>query len=495
MSSDTDANSGASSEEGYTLDEITVADASSLSGTITGTAIGNFTEWFDFGVYSYVIPVISTVFFPDQSAWATVGAFAALAVSFLIRPIGGIFWGMLGDRIGRKRILAATVVLMAFGTFALGLVPSYHTIGFWAPLCLFALRGIQGFSTGGEYVGAMTFLVEHSPDKRRGHVCSFLPVGTLTGYIAGAVIVIVMRLAVPHDALLSWGWRVPFLLAGPLGLVGLYVRMHLEESPAYEKESEQDDMAQVGGFRQFLDTIAQQWRPLLVCAGLVLSFNVTNYMLTGYMPDFLEEKLHMVAMNKTAALQIVVIVMAILAILVTVLGKLSDTVGRRPVMWTGSILLVLISIPMFYLIIGANGDYLLTFLGTLPMGLMLVCFMSTEPSTLPTLFPTNVRSGATAIGFNISVSAFGGTTPLIAAALVKATGSLMMPAYILVIAGVVGIVSVYFLPEVAGKPLLGSGPTVESEAEAKRMAVDYPPKRKKRRPPFGRKPKQSHGGG
>lgn len=462
-------------EKNYSREEITVADASSLSRTVGGTAIGNFTEWFDFGVYSYVIVILSEVFFPESNS-AKVITFAGLAVSFLIRPIGGIFWGFLGDRVGRKAILAYTVVLMAFGTFALALVPGYKTIGIWAPILLFVLRGIQGFSTGGEYVGAMTFLVEHSPDRKRGHLCSFLPVGTLSGYILGALLVVLMKHLLDHDALYSWGWRIPFLLAAPLGLVGLYVRLHLEESPAYEKENskkQQEDKDKgtsdkskgtgTGGWQQIKETVADQWRPILVCMGLVLTFNVTNYMLTGYMPTYLED--HLKVDNP---LILVVLVMVVLALLVTFAGRLSDRIGRKPVMYVGSIGLLVVSVPAFLLIFQATD--LAVFFGTLPIGLMLMCFMSTEPATLPTLFPTRVRSGATAVGYNLSVSAFGGTTPLIAAGLVKATGDLLMPAYILIVAGAIGVVSLLFLREPVGKPLPGSGPTVENESQARRLA-------------------------
>lgn len=184
---------------------------------------------------------------------------------------------------------------------------------------------------------------------------------------------------------------------------------------------------------------------------------VADYMLTGYMPNYLEE--HLKVKN---TLIILVLVMVIIAVLVTFLGRLSDRIGRKPVMYTGSILLVLASVPMFSLMF--QGGDLAVFSGTLPMGLILLCFMSSEPSTLPTLFPTRVRSGATAVGYNLSVSAFGGTTPLIAAALVKATGDLLMPAYILIVAGIVGIVSLIFTKEPVGEALPGSGPTVASEA-------------------------------
>lgn len=446
-------------------EDITIADASALKRTIAGTAIGNFTEWYDFGVYSYIVPILSAVFFPG-SKMADIATFAGLAISFLVRPLGGIFWGFLGDRIGRKSVLAMTVLLMAAGTFALGVLPSYAAIGIAAPILLFTARAVQGVSTGGEYVGAMTFLVEHSPDRQRGHLTSFLPVGTLTGYVFGSLLVIGLQATLSHDQMVSWGWRVPFLLAAPLGIAGLYLRLRLEETPAYEEQQEKEGKSELKGRELWRETVVAQRRPLLICAGLVLSFNVTNYMLTGYMPTYFSEKL---SIDSNTGLTVITVIMVIIAAVVTFLGKLSDKVGRKPLMYAGAGLLTLASVPAFWLIL--QGGVAATFLGSLAVGAMLVCFMSTEPSTLPTLFPTKVRYGATSIGYNISVSLFGGTTPLIAAALVDGTGNLMMPAYILVVAGVVGLVSVWFTPEPAGEPLMGSSPTVATEAEARELAT------------------------
>lgn len=463
-----DAQASATSGEssgGYSLDEITISDPSELKRTVAGTAIGNFTEWFDFGVYSYIIPIISAVFFPTSSL-ANVASFAGLAVSFMVRPFGGIFWGFLGDRIGRKGVLAATILMMAGGTFGLGILPGYAAIGVAAPIFLFALRAIQGFSTGGEYVGAMTFLTEHAPDRQRGHICSFLPVGTLAGYIFGAVLVIVLKEVLTHGQMISWGWRVPFFLAAPLGIAGLYLRTKLEASPAFEQQSQENRMDESSSWDQIKETVASEWKPILVCMGLVLSFNVTNYMLTGYLPTYMSEQL---SFPSNPALIIIVIVMAILLVIVTFLGKLSDRIGRKPIMWAGSAMLLILPIPLFHLI--QSGNYVPALIGTIPIGLMLVSFMSTEPSTLPALFDTRVRYGATAVGYNLSVSLFGGTTPLIAAALVEETGDLMMPAYILMVAGAVGLVSIWFVREPAGKRLKGSAPAVASKAEAKEIAV------------------------
>lgn len=239
---------------------VTVADTSALSRTVAGTTIGNFTEWYDFGVYSYIVPIISAVFFPTLSL-ADIASFGALAVSFVVRPLGGMFWGFLGDRVGRKGVLAATVLAMAAGTFGLGVLPGHMAIGVAAPILLFVARAVQGFSTGGEYVGAMTFLVEHAPDRSRGRICSFLPVGTLSGYIFGAVFVIVLQEVLTHEQMVSWGWRIPFLLAAPLGIAGMYMRLRLEETPAYENQPEEARMSKRGGAQQALETVSTEWRP------------------------------------------------------------------------------------------------------------------------------------------------------------------------------------------------------------------------------------------
>lgn len=423
-------------------------------------------EWYDFGIYGFLATTIAEVFYPTDSS-NTVGliaTFGTLAAAFAVRPFGGFIFGPLGDRIGRKRVLIMTIALMAVGTTLTGLLPSYERIGIWAPALLIVTRVLQGFSTGGEYVSAMTYVAEHAPDRDRGAIAGFLPLGTLSGYVAGAAVVTALQTQLTIVNMLSWGWRVPFLLGVPFALVALYMRLRVEESPAYQQISE----SQQGRPRQqFKQTIVAQWRRLLICMGLVLAANVTNYMLTGYLPTYFKRVGHI---SGGQGLMMIVVVLAILLCSVVFLAKLSDRVGRKPLLWAGCGLLLATPVPAFLLIRGGE-SYAMMFVGVLLIGLALLCFESAEPSTLPALFPTNVRSGAVAIAFNISVSAFGGTTPLIAEALVSGTGNLMMPAYILMAAGLVGAVTVWFTPEVAGKRLPGSGPSVRTEQEAREIVA------------------------
>ncbi|MGH3630753.1 MAG: MFS transporter, partial [Sciscionella sp.] len=204
------------------LEDVTVTDEKVIKRAVAAAALGNVTEWYDFGVWSYLLPVALTqVFFSGlPPAARTVTGLGLFAASFLVRPFGGLFFGPLGDRLGRTRVLSITIILMALSTFVLGVLPSYAAIGVAAPLLALVARLVQGFSTGGEYGGAMTFIAEYTSDRRRGFFGSWLEFGTLTGYAFGATLVTVLAAVLPKDALLSWGWRIPFLVALPIGVVG-----------------------------------------------------------------------------------------------------------------------------------------------------------------------------------------------------------------------------------------------------------------------------------
>jgi MHS family proline/betaine transporter-like MFS transporter len=453
-------------------DAVTVVDPSKLWRTIAGTSVGNMMEWYDFGVYSYLAVTLGKVFFPGASTpIQLIAAFAAFAAAFLVRPLGGLFFGPLGDRIGRKRVLVVTMMMMAVGTMCIGLVPGYGTIGIWAPVLLLGARLIQGFSTGGEYGSAMTYVAEHSPDRRRGFLASWLEVGTLGGYVLGAVLVTALTATLSSRDMLSWGWRIPFLLAGPFGLAGLYFRLRLGETPVYEEMERREPARETGLRAEVRHILVEHRRPFLVCIGLALVLNVTSYMLTSYMPSYLTAELRV---PQSSALMIVAAVMAMLMLLVPFVGLLSDRIGRKPVLMTGCLLLVVGSVPAFMII--RLGTLRAIFLGCVLIGLMFLCFDSTEPATLPALFPTEVRAGALSVAFNISVSVFGGTTPLVNEALVHLTGNKLLPGFYLAAAGGIGAVAVMFAPENAREPLPGALPAVTgpvSRAGSPRPVEDH----------------------
>ncbi|GGV65841.1 glycine betaine/L-proline transporter ProP [Streptomyces massasporeus] len=432
----------------------TVTDPALVKRAVKAAALGNAMEWFDFGVYSYIAVTLGKVFFPSGNPTAQLlSTFGAFAAAFLVRPLGGMVFGPLGDRVGRQKVLALTMIMMAAGTFAIGLIPSYATIGVGAPILLLVARLVQGFSTGGEYAGASTFIAEYAPDKRRGFLGSWLEFGTLAGYIGGAGLVTIMTALLSADDLTSWGWRIPFLIAGPMGIIGLYLRLRLEETPAFAAEAEKAENNRPK--TPLREMVTGQWRALLLCVGLVLVFNVTDYMLLSYMPSYLTGQLHY---DETHGLLVVLGVMAVMMIVQPFAGALTDRVGRRPVIATGCAGFLLLSVPALLLI--REGSLLAVALGMGALGMLLVCFTASMPSALPALFPTKVRYGSLSIGFNVSVSLFGGTTPLVVTALIGATGNMMMPAYYMMAAAVIGGFAVWRMTESAGRPLPGSAPSV-----------------------------------
>ncbi|MFI9063679.1 glycine betaine/L-proline transporter ProP [Streptomyces sp. NPDC053429] len=470
-------------------EDVTVSDRPQVRRAVTAAALGNTMEWFDFGVYAYLAGTMGKVFFPASSPGVqVVSAFATFAAAFLVRPLGGLVFGPLGDRVGRQKVLAATMIMMAASTFAVGFLPSYDSIGVAAPVLLLVCRLVQGFSTGGEYAGATTYIAEYAPDRRRGFLGSWLDFGTFVGYALGSGLVTVLTLVLGTGGLEDWGWRIPFYLAGPLGLIGLYMRMKLEETPAFKKEaayaasegsqasrrSEDEDeedvdpveAARESGKGRLKEIFTRHWQAVLICMGLVLLYNVTNYMVTSYLPTYMTVTL---GQSDTTAQVLVLATMLLVVLTITTVGHTSDRWGRRPLFLAGSVALVALSVPAFLLI--RQGGILLPAIGCAVLGLLLVCFAGTAASTLPALFPTRLRYGALSLAFNISVSLFGGTTPLVASALVEATGDDMVPAYYLMVAGAVGFVSTLFLHETAGKPLRGSGPMVETPDEADRLVA------------------------
>ena len=454
--------------------DITVTDESAVRRAVKAAALGNAMEWFDFGIYSYLAVTLGKVFFPAGNATVSLlSSFATFAVAFLVRPVGGAVFGPLGDRIGRKRVLAVTMILMAIGTFAIGLIPSYAAIGFWSPALLILFRLVQGFSTGGEYGGASTFIAEYAPDKRRGFFGSFLEFGTLAGYIGASGLVVVLTATLSDASMQAWAWRVPFLVAGPLGVIGLYLRLKLDETPAFQRlEAESATTTKVRATEaahgvetptqgEFRGIFVEHWRRMLLCVALVAAYNVAVYMLLSYMPTYLSDEL---GYSTTQGLVILLVVMAAMMAVINQVGRLSDRFGRKPLLMGGMLGFVALSAPSLLLV--RAGGVLWVTLGILLLGLSLVCLLGTMSAALPALFPTHIRYGALSIGYNVSTSLFGGTTPLVITALISATGTKMMPAYYCMFFALIGVLAVVLVPETARQPLDGSPPAVATKAEA-----------------------------
>lgn len=447
--------------------KINVVDIKETKKTVFATGIGNAMEWYDFGLYSYLAVIISQLFFSPvgNDELKLVFTFGTFAIAFLMRPLGGVIFGKIGDRFGRKIVLTTTIILMACSTLTIGLLPTYGQIGVWAPILLLAARVLQGFSTGGEYAGAMVYIAESSPDNKRNRLASGLEIGTLSGYILASVLASIFFITLSDQHMAAWGWRIPFLLGLPLGLVGLYLRKNLGESPIYESDVSEDESEEEG----FFAILKNHKKDVLICFSAVAFFNITNYMLLSYMPSYLDE---IIGLSNTTGTILIAIIMVIMIPLAFMFGKLSDHIGNKPVFLMGLGGLTLFSVLAFYFI--NLNTIVFVFLGIFMIGVLLATYEGTMPGSLPTMFTTDVRYRTLSVTFNVSVSLFGGTTPLVATWLVHQTGNSLTPAFYLTAVSIAGFFVIAFLfSSTTGKSLKGSYPTVASKSEY-REAVENP---------------------
>jgi len=412
---------------------------------VRGAAIGNTVEWFDFAIYGFLATYIAEKFFPsgDETA-ALLNTFAIFAAAFFMRPLGGFFFGPLGDRIGRQKVLALVILLMSCSTFAIGLVPSYDTIGVFAPLLLLFLRCLQGFSAGGEYGSGACFLAEYASDKHRGFVVSFLVWSVVVGFLLGSLTVTGLETVLSEGAMDSYGWRIPFLIAGVLGAVGLYIRLRLGDTPEFEALRDEGEVAS----SPLKEAVTTSWRPILQIAGLVVIHNVGFYIVFTFLPSYFTKTL---GFTKTDAFVSITVASLVALILIPPLGALSDRIGRKPLLIAGSLAFAVFAYPLFLMLnAGSLAVAIAAHAGLAAIESVFVCASLAAGAEL---FATRVRSSGYSIGYNVSVALFGGTAPYVATWLVARTGNDLAPAYYVIVAALVTLITVLTMRETARQPL------------------------------------------
>jgi MHS family proline/betaine transporter-like MFS transporter len=425
------------------------AEPATVRKAVAGSAMGNCIEWYDFGVFGFMPAILGQVFFnAGSTSEAALATFAVLAITFVIRPFGSFVFGPLGDRIGRQKVLALTIILMSGSTFVIGLLPSYATIGPTAAVLVILLRALQGFSAGGEYGGAATFIAEYAPDRRRGFWGSWLEFGTLVGFAMGAGFVTLFTIILGDDAMLAWGWRLPFLIAGPLGLVGLYLRTKLEDTPLFQ-EVETKRQVEKSPLKALL---TKHWSSILHLIGIVILLNVADYIVLTYLETYLKD---VVGIQGNAPLLIILSTIFVMLIVIVPIGMLSDKIGRKPILIASCACFLLLPIPAFTTMESSKDNHsaLQLALGVGMIGLPLVLFLAVVASTLPAMFPTQERYGGFSIGYSVSTAAFGGTASYIVGSLVGATGNNLVPAFYLMGAAAIAAIPILLLPETAGVSL------------------------------------------
>ena len=399
-------------------------------------------EWYDFAVYGTLAPILGKLFFPaDDPTASLLAAFGVFAIGYAARPLGGIILGHIGDRMGRKPALILSVMMMGAGTTAIGVLPTHAEIGTAAAVLLVVLRILQGLSVGGEYPSSIVFLGEHAPPERRGYVASWPMFGSVVGFLLGSAFGALLSNLMSEAALEAWGWRLPFLFGAVIALCGVLFRRHMSEPPAFAAAQPLTAAPIVAAFRD-------HWRAIVQIIGLSLVNAVGFYLLWVYTTSYLTDRMHV---STADALDINTLSLVVMMPAVTLSAILSDRIGRKPLLYFVSLGTLLLAWPLWWLM--HHQSFLLILLGQVGFAVLYGAGYAGLSAVMIEILPAGVRCSASAIGYNICLGLFGGTTPLVATYLVERTADDFAPAYYLMAAAVISLIATLSLPETARKPL------------------------------------------
>lgn len=413
-------------------------------------SVGNFIEWYEFAVYGFLATLIAENFFRLQGESALTGillTYASFAIAFFFRPLGAVLFGRMGDRIGRKPTLIFVLIMMTLATAAIGLVPTYAQLGVLAPLIVTGLRILQGLFAGGEYGGAVSLMTEFAPPGRRGLYGAWQSFTVALGLLAGAAIVALLSRLLTPEEMQSWGWRIPFFIALPLGGIALWLRAGMEETPAFIRQQTQPREKVTASLSDTLKTIL-----LGICRLMVWS--AAGYTWLVIMPTYLQASLH-TGFNE--ALLIAVISNLGFAVTIIPAGMLSDRIGRRTVMVSAAILLLVLSLPLLNLLQAENTATGLKGLVVFIAGGVVGLLAGPGPAMLSEMFPTRVRYTGLGLAYSLSNALFSGCAGLIITGLIKETGNPDIPAWYVMATALVSIVALMTLNKDDHKRALDEG--------------------------------------
>jgi MHS family proline/betaine transporter-like MFS transporter len=406
---------------------------------IAGMA-GNILEWYDFSIYGFFAYAIGENFFPAASASTSlIDAFGVFAAGFLMRPVGALLFGHIGDRHGRRSALTLSVVAMAVPTFLIGLLPTYKQIGVTASILMVALRLVQGLSVGGEYTTSVIFMVEGCPSSRRGLMGAFGTSGAFAGVMLGSAVGAFVAWMIPTPALHAWGWRVPFLAGISIGIAGYFLRRELQHGSDLPRETPPP----------MLDLLRAQWWRILQVSGFKALDAVGFYLMFVYTASYLTQ---IVGIAKSRALAINTLGMAAAMVMLPISGALSDRIGRKPILLLSSGAIILFAMPLFNLL--WHPMRAAPLIGQISIALLIGLFDGVSPATAAEAFPASVRCTGVGVAHNLTMALLGGTAPLVATYLIDKTDNEMVPPIYLIVAASVSFLFSLTFKETAKVPLL-----------------------------------------
>lgn len=410
-------------------------------------AVGTYVELYDYGVYGFIASTIALVFFPGEgSPAALLMTYGVFGLTFAIRPLGGVVLGVLGDRVGRRFSLVLAITMMTAATVLVGVLPSYAAVGIVAPILLLLMRLLQGFSAGGETPAANSFVAEYAPHGRRAWFTCFTQVGSFTALLTGAVLAAGLTGLLGDEGMHAWGWRIPFLVALPIGVVGYYIRSRLSDSPEYRRVRDAEQVSTnpvretFAGSANLVAVLLAVLLPLLNGSGY--------YVLFVYMPTYLTKSLHFSAVE---GLLVTSVALVVLILSMPVAARLSDAVGRRPVLAGSAFALAVLAYPCYWMM--TRDSLVLAVLGSAVMALVFAGHTAIIHVALVELFPTRLRTTGYSIGYNISTAIFGGGAPFLVTFLIGALGTTSVPAYYVIATAIGTGIAALVMREGSRKPL------------------------------------------
>lgn len=414
---------------------------------LIASLVGSSIEWFDYFLYGTVAALVfNQLFFVTEDP--TIGlllAYTSFALAFFIRPLGGVIFSHIGDRIGRMKTLVLTLSLMGIATFGMGLLPTYQAIGIAAPIMLITLRLIQGLGLGGEWGGALLLAVEYAPKEKRGLFGSVPQMGVTIGMVMGTFTLSIMTL-LPQEAFMTWGWRIPFLLSGLLVIFGLWIRKGIEETPSFKKSQEEGTIPKL----PIVTTIRHHWREVLISIGAKFVETAPFYIFGTFIVSYATTNL---GFSQTATLNSVMVATIITTILIPVMGSLSDRFGRKPLYVGGSILMILYAFPYFWLL--NQGSVTLLLIATIiGIGIIWAPITAVLGTMFSEIFAAEVRYTGVSLGYQIGAAVAGGTAPLVATALLLRFNNSYIPvALYMIFTALVSLISIWSVKDRTGEDL------------------------------------------
>ena len=413
--------------------------AATRTRQIFAAVIGNALEWYDFVIYGFMTVIISRLFFPAESEYASLLiAMATFGVGFFMRPVGGVLIGLYADRRGRKAALQLIILLMTIATAMIAFAPTYAAIGIAAPAIMVLARLLQGAATGGEFASATAFLIESAPPERRGFFGSLQMVGQSIAALTGATAGMLVTQGLTPEQIDDWGWRLPFLFGLLIGPVGLWMRRHLSETEEFVAAS-QDETQHLG----LMAVLREHLRDVLVCFGLVVSATIMFYVVLIYMPTYAKTQLN-IPLKEAFTAQVAGLIF--LTGLIPLFGILSDRIGRRAVLMMAAVLYLLLTYPLMAWLLAEPSLIRLAIMQIVLCSAIAVGFGAIS-TALAEQFPVRQRSTGLALAYNVAVMIFGGFAQLIVTWLIKTTGSLLAPSFYVMFGASVGLLAAWFITD------------------------------------------------